>query len=283
MIHMSLPNEIPHRDTMTMFRTPLQDFAAVRASTKRLAEVFHIAATPKDVGWGLELRQDELLLQTFYASNSVRWTNWSREVSEPAKAVELPAKNRCGALAAKVLQERGLADDRATLETVTYTEISRQEAAASEPIVFPAQIHANFRYALDGLRVLGPGAKARVTLGDRAEVTGVLRFWREAVADHVLPVITAEHALELLLRDHMFAELSDDTASASLAAVELSYYALPPREVQGFLLPVYAMKGTVSTPKLKAYEFRRYVIAVSIPAKEAKRMGAAHRVDRLIL
>jgi len=57
----------------------------------------------------------------------------------------------------------------------------------------------------------------------------------------------------------------------------LGYYALPPRESQGALIPVYAFDGTVSTKALERNDFRRYVVAVQLTPEGAKQVAAAFR------
>ena len=55
------------------------------------------------------------------------------------------------------------------------------------------------------------------------------------------------------------------------------HHALPPRETQGALIPIYAFDGIASTKELRRYEFTRYVVAVRYTPEEAKQVGAAFR------
>ncbi len=43
-------------------------------------------------------------------------------------------------------------------------------------------------------------------------------------------------------------------------------------------MPVYALRGTVSTPQLERYDFTRYVAAVKVSPRQTKRMGVATQV-----
>jgi hypothetical protein len=53
----------------------------------------------------------------------------------------------------------------------------------------------------------------------------------------------------------------------------LGYYALPPREVQGCLIPVYRFKGNVSTKYLERYAFTKHVVAVALSPDLLKKAG----------
>jgi len=57
--------------------------------------------------------------------------------------------------------------------------------------------------------------------------------------------------------------------------IALGYYALPPREIQACLIPVYQFKGFVSTEHLEKYEFTKHVIAVNVTADHLKRIGGS--------
>ena len=75
----------------------------------------------------------------------------------------------------------------------------------------------------------------------------------------------------LLRRDPTFGQLEAGKASVVFSDVRLGYFSLPPREYQGVLIPVYAFRGTVSTPVLERYDFVRYVVAVKFDREEVKR------------
>jgi len=149
----------------------------------------------------------------------------------------------------------------------------RQKTVETSPVA----LHVNYRFSLDGLPVLGPGAKIQVTYGDRGKVVEFYKFWRLPKAERELDLLPPEAALELLRRDPAFADLREGEARVVFHRARLAHYALPPRESQGCLIPVYAFDGTVSTAQLERYDFVRYVVGVRFTAEDAKQVGAVFR------
>ena len=147
----------------------------------------------------------------------------------------------------------------------------------ARPVTRPVAVQVNFRFELDGLPVFGPGAKVQVTLGPDASLLECYRFWRRPCEERHVAILPPEQAIERLRRDPAYAELPDDRARVVFDEVRLGYLALPPRELQGYLFPVYAFRGTVSTPELERYDHTRYVVAVDIQPEQIKRLRVAHR------
>lgn len=83
-----------------------------------------------------------------------------------------------------------------------------------------------------------------------------------------------EDAIRILRQDVAFANLREAESRVVVDNVQLAYYALPAREAQGYLVPVYAFSGTVTTPALDHYEFTKRVVAVSASPEDVKRLGA---------
>src|SRR4029453_4810931 len=157
----------------------------------------------------------------------------------------------------------------AKVDSITQTTYARMTRRMKQPDERPLAVHVNYCYALEGLPVLGPGAKIQVTFAGGKKPAEMYAFWRSPRADTEIDLLPAGEAMELLRRDPQFEELGDD-AHVDYTNPRLGYYALPPRETQGALIPVYAFDGIASTKELRRYEFTRYVVAVRYTPEEAK-------------
>jgi hypothetical protein len=270
--------EIPklegERREMTMFRTPFPAPAARRVT--RLARAFSLEGTPRDEGYQVSIERRGTLLEVFAASDSLRWTRAERAQAEPPRRVPLPAEDEARRLATTFLRRRRLHHERATLASVTFTEFARLTPREREPVTYPIALHVNFAFELDGLPLLGPGAKIQVTFGARKEVQQVLRYWREPVEDRSLPVLRSGEAAELLRR----AVAPDGVPDGVRIAFEpprLGYFALPPREAQRYLIPAYEFTGSVVRRDETRFGFVRHVVAVKVDPDELKPIGAVFR------
>lgn len=273
------------RREMAMFRTP-----APRRSGKDAVETarrFGLAAEPEDLGVYLLFRDETATLELFAASDSLRYSRWPGQQEEGKDGVRPPEPDAAAELARRVLDEHGLGDESARRASVTPLEVSRIERDGREPAGKPetrtVAVHVNYAFELDGLPVLGPGAKIQVTLGHEGELLECLRFWRRPEQLDAMPVIEPAEAVKRLRRDPAYASLKPDGAKVVFHEATLAYLALPPRELQGYLLPVYAYRGTVSTRELERWEHTRYVVAVDVPPRELKRLRVVHRRAQEVL
>lgn len=268
------PDVQVERDQMVMFRTPFpkQDDERVHPLVRR----FDVRGDLQDLGSRSAVRSRQHLLEVFHASDSLRLTHLGRS-AEAERPPKLIGEDQAIELALAYLHEKGLADDRASVKSVTYTELSRIGQEQKEPETFPIAVHVNFGFTLDGLPVFGPGAKMQVTIEDESTVTEFYKFWRAPVEDRTLEILRPEAAIERFSHDQNYAELDAGSAKVVVHRIQLGYYALPPREVQGYLVPVYAFNGTVSTEAFERYDFTRYVVAVDLNNEEVKQARAVFR------
>jgi hypothetical protein len=168
----------------------------------------------------------------------------------------------------------GLADERATQHSVTFTEVLRSERGQKEPLSQLTAVHVNYRFSLDNLPVTGPGAKMQVTIGSEGRVVEAYRFWREPGRAEPMAVLPADRATEMLQNHVLFADLVEGSARVAIDRVTFGYHAFPPMEPQGALLPVYVFAGVISTPMLERYEFAKRVFAVELSGPQVKRLAA---------
>ncbi len=236
-------------------------------------------AKPEDAGSRIVFRDKRATLELFRASDSIRWStleNGEAEFVPNGGGPTLPDDEAAVKLAGAFLRERGISTKGATVDSVSHTMFARMTKRMKRPDERPLALHVNYRYELEGLPVLGPGAKIQVTFAGGKKPAEMYAFWRSPKADAELDLLPAGEAIELLRRDPQFEELGDD-AQVEYTNPRLGYYALPPRETQGALIPIYAFDGIASTKELRRYEFTRYVVAVRYTPEEAKQVGAAFR------
>jgi hypothetical protein len=175
-----------------------------------------------------------------------------------------------------------LHDERARVKSVTYTEFGRIIEGQKEPETFRIAQHVNFEFFLDELPIMGSGAKMRVTFGSGGDIIEVYKFWREPVEDRVMDIIMPEVAARLLRQDPSFVQLPDGEARVVFHRAWLGYFALPAPERQGYLVPVYAFEGMVSTPALERDDFVKYVVAVHVSPEEIKEARAVFQDAALV-
>jgi hypothetical protein len=269
------------RRQMQMLRTPLPSWDDDQVG--RWSAAFGIRGKTRDAGSRLVMRDGRGTLEIFRASDSFRWARQTRETQEVGGKVSLPDERQATGLAQAYLRDRGLADDRAAITSVSYTELCRAERGEGDAAPMQIALHVNFSFTLDGLPVMGPGAKAQVTFDGSSRVREAYKFWREPIEAGHRRIVEPEAAIELLRGDDAFADLREGEARVTFHRIRLGYYALPPREVQGYLIPVYAFDGTVTTRQFERYDFTKHVVAVRVEPEEAKRIGAIRGAPRAIL
>jgi hypothetical protein len=161
-------------------------------------------------------------------------------------------------------------DTRPELHSVSELEVlvSTREKPAPERRVVALQV--NHRYTVDGLALVGPGAKAQVTVGRDGTVGQAYRFWRDVKQTGARASVPAERAFERFAATEQFASLPD-SARVKVASVQVGLLCLPPTESQGILVPTYVLRGEVATEFLPRYQFVTYVAAAEIDEADAKR------------
>jgi hypothetical protein len=264
------------RERVTLYRTPFPKLTEAKAA--QLAKLHGMKAKPQDAGSRIIFRDRLATLELFRPSDSIRWSRLDNRKAE-AKAnggrPVLPDGEAARKAAAAFLRERKVATTGAALHSITHAMLARAERRRKTVEEYPIAVHVNYRYELDGLPVLGPGAKIQVTYADRSAPVEMYKFWRAPKADGELELLAPEAVLELLRGDPDFTELRGRDAKVVYRNPRLGYYALPPRESQGALIPVYAFEGTVSTRVLERYDFTRYVVAARLTPEDAKQVDPA--------
>jgi hypothetical protein len=241
-----------------------------RDAVTELARQFALAGEVTDRGLWHLVTDDRAVLEVYQASHSFRFGR--RETGDETTGTtggDLDA-DRARAVADEWAGRFAPADSRWDFSSVTELEVLVAEREATEPRRLLAGLQVSYRFTLDGLMLLGPGAKMQVAVDPSGEVSGAYRFWREQRTAGYLPTIPVEQAYDRFSRSDLFADLTDETARARVDEVRIGFLGLPPTEPQGFLTPVYELRGVLSTETHPRYEFVSYVAAARLEDGEAK-------------
>jgi hypothetical protein len=182
-------------------------------------------------------------------------------------------RERAVAVAERFQRSLGGIDAQVELRSVTELEVlvaTRESGIDGRIERRVAGLQVNYRYALDGLPLVGPGAKAQVTVGRDGELAQAYRFGRAVQRPETVRAIAPDRAFERFAKSAMFASLSH-AARVQVDGMRLGLLCLPPTEIQSVLVPAYVMRGTISTELLPRDTFVSYVAAVELDSAAAKR------------
>jgi len=223
-----------------------------------------------DAGAWFVIRDGASTLEVCKASHSVRLgrdasagaaVGTSNAVLDRARAVSVAERfhNLLGDTAAHA--------EIQSVTELTVTTASRGRQAFERQL---AGLQVSHRFRLDGLPLVGAGAKAQVTVGRDGELVQGCRFWRDVTRRGTRPAVPPQQAFERFAATQPCGELPS-SAQVVVTRVHLALLCLPPTEVQGVLLPVYALRGAVRSERLPSDEFVAYVTAVATNDGDAAR------------
>jgi hypothetical protein len=242
---------------------------------RKLSQVFGINGDIADLGDKLTKTERNKSLSLYSASDSFWYQDNDLFASEDKKFSEALPDNRTAEEAAlKFLRSNELLLPNADLHSVSYTSVAVSNMDSTTTDEYNTEVHVNLRYTLDNLPVFGPGAKTRVSFVDTNSNSGVYHFWREVKAiKKKRKALAPELALEIFSKNFRFSDLNDETAKVIIKDMQLGYYAMPPTDLQNFLIPVYKVTGTVITEVFPEYNFNHYIVAVKYSEADVKGMG----------
>jgi hypothetical protein len=252
-----------------------------KRQTGALAKKMAMEGQVIDEGALYSVKTDNAILHHFHASNSIRWCQIpARGRSHKAAQLDVRDEDELRSIAEKFLSNLGLLDKEASFASIIYGTMQASEEKAKDGSSKMTSAFVNFSYSFEGLPIVGPGAKAQVEIGPRGSVLSYYRFWRnlthgnEPMRLESRPVISWHAAQKLFSHSPAFAKLND-SAEVIVERARLAYMALPPRDTQGVLFPVYEMRGSVATDAFKKTPFRQYVIALDYSNEDLKKFGVA--------
>lgn len=259
------------RNAITAILTPRPDWNEDRLKKTMRAFEMEEKERQDNTGPRLVVRSSTSELEIFRTSDSLRWSMIDKRTEEPGKPVKLPDDRAAVSGAKLFLEQRGLADKRAHVDSVTQSHHSRIGKGNEILATHPVAQHVNYTFRIEELPIFGPGAKMQVTFTNAKVPVQTYKFWREPVPGKTLKTISYDQAVDLIRKHPTFATMvRAGKARVVFDRAQLGYYAFPARERQGMLVPVYRFDGTVHGPQDERYDFSRHVMAVALSPEEIK-------------
>jgi hypothetical protein len=258
----SVPTEIP------MFATSAPAWNEERVT--ELAMRFDVRGAVVDAGNWFVMRDGVHTLEVYQASHSLRLTRDDFDAEARSESRTAPDRVHALATADRFHRLLGGTDAHTELHSVTELEVMKAVKRKREPERCVVGLQVNYRYMLDGIPLIGPGAKAQITVGRDGELAQAYRFWRDVKPKGARRAIPVEQVFKRFTAAPQFSELSGDS-KIKVTSVRFGLLCLPPTEVQSVLLPAYVLRGEISTRLLPRYEFVTYLAAVHLDEADAKR------------
>lgn len=202
-------------------------------------------------------------LDIFRASDSVWWSRARYRQDLFGASPELPSPEEAVELAKRFLVEKSFVPAEIREIWTARTQETHGDGDGRRKEIASAR-HVHVTYQLDGLPVMGPGAQTRVTFQSR-QIDAFFQLWQRPVPTSMeVEVIDADEAERRLRNDDTFRNVS---SHLSIASRRLGYYTPLARQRADYLLPVWAIRGKVTTDAA-VYGFVRYVPAAkSVPPR----------------
>ena len=274
--------EMPREQrSIRLFRTPFPKDP--EKSAPKVAKRFGVTGKARDAGARLVFSSQRSNLELFRASDSLRWSEMGKLKSEDDGAGGLARRKDCREKRRRVPERaRARPGQPASAGCDLGGALGlppRHDQAGNKAGRHPRELSLRTRSACrcsDRARrpvsrsVARRRCSSAITSGAPPRKRANVPFFRRPYRGD-------------FRNDEAYAELDSETARVSVRSAQFGYYALPPREYQGMLIPVCAVSGTVSTRVLPRYDFLRYVVAVDFADNDAKELGVVtSRLPRII-
>ncbi len=268
-IKIDFPGKIEgYVEQVPMFLTPVREPDVKRMQV--LSKVFRMSGDVVDQGSFFAMRSADSILHQFHASDSIRWLSEMHKSGRDTEVLKVTDKKELRAIADKFLAETELSDKRASFSSIIFGQTEILPAGSKVPKAVNTCAYANYIYSLAGLPVLGPGAKIQVLIGPEGKPIGCYRFWREVKDGKQTRATLSTSAVQEIFQNYPgFAQLKEGS-KVVVERARLGYMTLPPRAVQGALIPVVEFQGLVSTPAIEKTKFIHSVIAINYKDEELK-------------
>lgn len=236
------------------------DLAASRAAAVRLAGTFGVVGPLEEDGTFFRLRGDGGTVEIARPGGGFRF--WAANVQTHRLSRVEVSDERAVTVAETFLASHGLLDDELRLCSVERSAVSVGTDDTLEPTRMPVAVHVDYGFSALGFEMLGPGAKMRVTVTGKGQVTQLHRSFRPyeiAAWKDPLPI---EVAVARFQQHPCFSDLDPSTDRVVVERVFPAYYAASPRQAQVLLAPEYFFRGHVSTPDVPRFAFTKRIPAV---------------------
>jgi len=172
---------------------------------------------------------------------------------------QLPGKEQAAKLAEEFLNKNALFPrNRTELNLVHFGGLRSSTVTDGKKAgpVIDELVTLHYGRVVDGTPVIGPGSKIVVKLGDKGEVMGVIRRWRELVVGSRKPVqpqeMISQQEAEEMARRQVLSEYGEETSYKILGSGK-AYY-----DNNGSILqPVYTFEVAISLhdPKVSPFNY----------------------------
>lgn len=179
---------------------------------------------------------------------------------------DLPSDEEAVQIAQSFLAERNLLPPDAKLDKVvadTQIEAEKSTGKVLEEYRTVLQVMSSGR-SVNGIPIVGPGNKLSVYVGEKGEVVGFLKVWRDVeVSKDTVNIKTAENAFEdMRKRNALFVTTDANTINkVNIKNVYIAYWMEPATEGQDSALPVYVFEGDSVNDHSQVSPFTAYVQA----------------------
>lgn len=239
---------------LTPVETP---HSLIFASKRGEVEYFHASGAI----WARNVEADEK------AENEERkWTGLHEVGRGENRRFTLDGKEtkRLSELAISLLGEAGLLRDYILCNKVELDQVTHLDEKGHEISRGAGSATIKFIYAVEGVQVLGPGAKSLVFAEPKdsePEIVGVFHVWREIATGRQVRLPSIEGALSVgLLKDPELNRYHRRGYRIQITRLDFGYLALPAFIQQSFLFPIFQVEGAVlcSRNRPDSFYFGRY-------------------------
>jgi len=207
---------------------------------RELARRVGLAGEPHEADDCLVFAEDRRAGILYRASGAFWWGDLARLWNPDYRPTELP-DGRAAEIADAYLAEMGVRPAGARLDRVVTCDLERVDGAERAPASTGQSVAVIYRSWLDGLPLLGPGAKTEVFLGEGGEVIGGALFAGTFRRHAEYPARTRANLRRVLGR-----KLGRPLDTLELRDVQLGCFADSPVLEGRFAQPVYVL--TVAAP-----------------------------------
>ncbi len=177
--------------------------------------------------------------------------------------------------ASGIFKKANLLGEEAYLAGVEVEQVTQFNEKGKELGRFPGEATVKYLYRLNGIKVLGSGAKSYAFFnpGDKSpQLSGIFHCWRQIKETRSIQMVKVEESIgNALSRDEEIDHYWKQQYRFKLTEISLGYYAMPPFEYQEYVFPVVHLIGAAIHPKnpQEGFEFARYCHAAP-PASYVK-------------
>jgi hypothetical protein len=168
---------------------------------------------------------------------------------------DLPSDDDAVKIAQSFLAERNLLPPDAKLDKVVADKQNGYNTVL--------QVVASGRY-INGIPIVGPGNKLSVYVGEKGEVVGFLKAWKDVeISKKAVNIKTAETAFDDMKKGNViFATPDVDNIDiVNIKDVYIAYWVESETQEQDSALPVYVFKGEYVYDNSQIFPFTAYVQA----------------------